>query len=107
MSIPEIYPPSSRKITLEVRQLSDNALVDPTTLALEICDASETNSTLKAIGDLTHDSTGNYSYIHLFPADSTPGIGYVRATVDAAIQASAQTNITSFRIMEVPAGVSA
>lgn len=100
MSIPSFYLPTAIKISLAVRTVATDALVDPTTLALVIFDG--VNTTTKTIDDLDHDGTGLYSYVHLLPTTAIAGVFNVKASVDAAVAASAVTQYEPFEILEAP-----
>ena len=98
MSLTTIYRPTSVEISITIRNRETDALVDPSsTLALTIVDADGTTTT-KAIGDLTHDGTGLYSYVHLFSSSAAAGECVITASADAGVTASAITNITRIRI---------
>lgn len=104
MSTTKIYPGTSVKITITVTVEATGAVVDPTTLALIIAENDDTlaTATVKAITDLTHVSTGVYTYVHRFPSTATPETAYIKASCDAAIDATAITDVTSVVIRETP-----
>lgn len=52
---------------------SSGTVTDPTTLALEIIDVVGTVIETKAIGDLTKESTGIYTYLYSIPTDAAYG----------------------------------
>lgn len=101
-----VYPGTSVSITITVTKVSDGTAVDVTTLALTITPPGGGTVTTKAVGDLTHGSTGIYSYVHRFPLTTVSGTAYIYAACDAAIDATAIASETSVSIQSANTSLS-
>lgn len=102
MSVLTVYPGTSISIPIVIRKVSDSSLVDPSSTLNVTIEYSDETTTSYTISDLTHDSTGNYSKVHLFPLTAPAGRATITATADGAVTLSAITNVAQVDILALP-----
>jgi hypothetical protein len=72
------------------------AAVDPSAIALVIKDSLGATKTTKAIGDLTHDSTGHYHYHYDTASTDATGLWYAVCT--ATIATLNEVSVATFQV---------
>lgn len=102
MSVPQIYPGTSMNIPIVITKVSDGSAVDPSSTLNVAIEYSDETTVTYSISDLTHDSTGNYSKVHLFPLTAPAGRATITVTADGAVTLTAITNVAQVDILELP-----